>query len=61
MQSITTVSYTHLDDIVDGLEEVANRFGVFNVEEIRPDAKDVYKRQVYGSATYNYFTADFKR
>ena len=28
-----------IDDIVDGLEEVANRFGVFNVEEIRPDAK----------------------
>ncbi|MCI8630806.1 MAG: DUF47 domain-containing protein [Firmicutes bacterium] len=28
-----------IDDIVDGLEEAANRFGVFNVKDIRPDAK----------------------
>ena len=26
-----------IDDIVDALEEVSNRFGVFDVEEIRPD------------------------
>lgn len=28
-----------IDDIVDGLEEVSNRFGVFNVSEIRDDEK----------------------